>query len=147
PVAPLRTHPNPLAIKLQLMPRLAHPSRLFCWVTDHQSIVGNSFGHHRTRANKSVFAYVMTADDGGIRPDRGAPAHMGACILRLEVDDAPGIDDVGEYHRTAEKHVIVAYRAGVNGDVVLHFNVVAQHDLRRHDHNLTDVAVLTDRAA
>ena len=58
-----------------------------------------------------------------------------------------GLIDVGEHHRRPAEHVVFERDAGVDRHVVLDLDVVADHDARRHDDVLADVAATADAGA
>jgi hypothetical protein len=123
------------------------PADLDGGVSDDECVRFNRFGDDCAGADEGKFADVVAADDGGIRTDGGPAFHGSFGIIAPSVDCAAGVDDIGEDAGGAEEDIVLAGDAGINGDVVLHFHIVAEHHLGGDDDVLSEVAVFADDGA
>jgi hypothetical protein len=67
--------------------------------------------------------------------------------LILSNNGASRIDDIGEYHGWSKKDIILTYHTGVNGYIVLHFNIIPQDHTGGNNHILSQVAVFPNTAS
>ena len=123
------------------------PADLDGGIANNQRVGVDRFGDHCAGADEGKFANVVSADDGGIGAD-GGPAFHGSFGIFASSDDCTSwVDDIGEDAGRAEEDIVLAGDAGINGDVVLHFHIVAEHYLGRDDDVLSEVAVFADHGA
>ena len=98
---------------------------MVCGIAKEQGKWRNGFGHNGTSANEGVGSDVVATHDGGVGPDGSPFPDVGPGIVSFAHDGAAGIDDVGEDTTWAKKNIVIAGHAFINGDVVLHLDVVA----------------------
>lgn len=114
----------------------------------HDKCVGvDGFGDDCAGTDEGKFSDVVAADDGGIGADGGPAFHGSFGIFASSDDCASGVDDIGEDAGGAEEDIVLTGDTGINGDVVLHFHVVAEHDLGGDDDVLSEVTVFADDGA
>ena len=89
----------------------------------------------------------MTANHGGVRPDARSLSYQSGLELIFARHGAARIDDIGEHAGRPEKHIVFAFHAGIDRNVVLHLDPVAQPYLRGNHHILPDIAILADLAS
>lgn len=123
---------------------LAHPARLAPGVSDYQCVIRNIARNHRPRANKREAAYRVPADNRGIGPNSCSLLHQRLLVLVTPVHRAAGIGNIRKDHGRAEKNIVFTNHPGIDGHVILHFYIIAQDDLRRDHHVLTNVATRSD---
>src|SRR5689334_1690436 len=119
----------------------AHPTHLPRRIPHHEGVIRDILRHNRTRRHKRVTADRDSANYRRICPD-GAPAlQMGALIQRMTANLRARIRHVREHARRPEKYVIINDNPGVDRDVVLYLNVIADYRAA------IDVDVLPDDAS
>src|SRR5258706_9114926 len=131
-------------IKIQFVPKLAHPPCLFSRVAYNKCISRNTFCNHSTSANKCKLSNIMPTNNCSIRPYRSAFPYNCLSVLIFSVYCTARICDIGKNHRWAEEYIVFADHSGVNGNVVLHFYIFAQQNFRRYNYILPDVASLAN---
>ena len=128
------------------MPVFAHPASLAGRISEDQRVGEDGLCDHRTGPDKRIGPNLIATNDGGISADGGSFFHVRFLILILANDGASGVDDIGKNHRRAQKNVVVAGNAGVDGYVILHFDIIAQYDIGRDHYVLPDVTAFSDTA-
>ena len=123
------------------------PADLDGGVSNNQGVGFDGFGDDCAGANEGEFADVVATDDGGIGADGGPAFHGSFGIIASSVDRTAWVDDIGEDAGGTEEDIVLAGDAGINGDVVLHFHVVAEDDLGGDDDILSEVTVFADDGA
>src|SRR6185437_10552529 len=88
-----------------------------------------------------------SANDGGIRADGASPLEYCRFVQRVPVHLRTRIADVGKNAGGAEEYVVFNDRAGVDGDVVLNFDVVADYRSAVNVDVLSDDALFSDARA
>ena len=134
-------------IEVEADAEFGDPADLDGGVPDYQGVGIDGFGDDRAGSDEGEFADVVAADDGGIGADGGPAFHGSFGIFAPTVDRTAGVDDIGEDAGGAEEDIVLAGDAGIYGDVVLHFHVVAEYDFGRDDDVLSEVAVFADHGA
>jgi len=123
------------------------PADLDGGVSHYQGVGVDGFGDYRTGTDEGKFADVVAAYDGGIGADGGPAFHGSFGIFAPTVDCTAWVDDIGEDAGGAEEDIVLAGNASINGDVVLHFHVVAEYYLGGDDDVLSEVAVFANDGA
>ncbi len=127
-------------IEAQALAVLAHPADLAGGVADDEGIRLYFLGDHGPCANEGVGSDVVATNDGGIGPDGGPFADHGFHVFPFAVHGAAGVMDIGEDHARPQKNVIFADHAFINGDVVLHFDIIPQYHPIGHKNILPQIA-------
>jgi len=119
-------------------PALADPAQASRGIADYQCVIGNIAGNDRTGSDHGVPAYGVAAHDDGICSDGGSASYQRRLVFMLADDMATWVDDVREHHARPAKYVIFEHYRIVHRDIVLDFDVVA-------DHGVADVNILAER--
>jgi len=135
-----------VGVEAQFMPVFAHPTGLACGVADHQGVIGYVFSYYRSGTDKGELADIVTAYDGGIGTDAGPLTYMCLRILVAAVYRAARIGNIGKNAARPEEYIVVAGYAGIDADIVLHFNIVAEYNTGAYNHILAEIAVAADAA-
>src|SRR5258708_21737640 len=98
----------------------AHPARC----SEHEGVVGDATRHDGARGDEAVAAEGDAADDRGVSANGGAPANERRLVEIAPGDLRAGIGYVGQHAGRTEEDVVLDRRAGVDGDVILDFDVV-----------------------
>src|SRR5688572_26822512 len=98
------------------------PSRDTCHKREWLDVVS----HHSAGGNETILAQLVAAYDGRVCTDRRTATDIGSFVLTLPRYVTAGVDNVGEDHARAQKHVILAMDTLVNAHVVLHLDVGAE---------------------
>src|SRR5438445_3277918 len=133
-----------VVIHFQSYPALAHPSGDPGGGAQHEGVVRHVLGDHGAGADEGETPHGVTADEGRVRAERGAPAHERGAVLVLARDMATRIDHVGEHHGGTAKDVVFQDHALVHRYVVLDLDVVANDDVAGHEHIRTEATAATD---
>lgn len=133
--------------EIKFFPAFTDPALQAGGVAVDQGIVRYIAADDGPGAYKCVAADGNPADDGGIGTDGGAFFDPGRFELFFALDEGAGVYHVGEDHGGSQKHFIFTGYAGVNGDVVLDFDSVAQNHTGGNDYILADVAAFPDFTA
>ena len=88
----------------------------------------------------------MAADDGGVGPDGSPAPDERLPILVFAGDGTPGIQNIRKDTARAEENIVFADDAGIDGDIILNLYIISQHDTRRDNHILSDIASLANHA-
>lgn len=131
-------------VKMESDAELGDPADLDSGISNHQRVGFNRFGDDCAGADEGKFSDVVAADDGSIGADGGPAFHGSFGIFASSDDSASWVDDIGEDAGGAEEDIVLAGNAGINGDVILHFHVVAEHDLGGDDDVLSEVTVFAN---
>ena len=75
--------------------------------------------------------------------DTPGHADFGGEVFGFSADGRSGIDDIGKYHRRAQKNIIFTTYPCVDRDIVLDFDIVTEDHIGGNHHILTDVAILS----
>ena len=110
-----------------LIAMFVHPPYLARGIAGHECKVGHIFGDHRTGANHAVLPECVTAYNRRIGTDGRTAFDERRFELILTADGCTRVDDVGEDHGRAEEHIVLAAHAGIDGYIILHLAVPAQH--------------------
>src|SRR5262245_49384115 len=124
-----------------------HPAADATGVAQDERMVGGVCRDDRSGTDEGVAADRMSADDRAVGAEGRAASDQRPLKFVLAHDMTAGVDQVGEDHRRAPKHVVFQDHAGVDGDVVLNLDVVADDHIRRDHDVLSDVAPRADRGA
>ncbi len=122
----------------------AHPAARTGRVAVHQSVIGNVAGDHRPGADERIAADRRAAHHRAIGTERRALAYQRGAVFVLAGHVAARVHDVGEDHRRPAEYVVFQNAAGINRNIVLNFDVIADHHVRGNHHVLADVAVGAD---
>src|ERR1017187_5288155 len=122
----------------------AHPGGAASGDTHHQGVFRHILGHDGAGGNKRISANGRAAHDGRVGADRGAFADDRLLVHVPAHDFAARIDDVGQNAGRPEEDVVLDDGAGVEGNVVLDLDVVADLDMARHQDVLPKVAAGAD---
>ena len=122
----------------------AHPSDLAGGVANDEGVGLDFFGHNGSGPDEGVGPDVVTTDDGGVGTDGGTFANHSFQVFPFAVDGAARVDDVGKNHGRSQEHVVFAGDTFIDGDVVLHFHVVAEYDAAGNEYVLAEVTVFPD---
>ena len=125
-------------------PALAHPAVQPRRVAVAQPVIRHVLRHHRARADEAVAAQRDPANDRGVRTDRCAALHQRALVLVLAVYMTARVEHVGKDHRWSQERVILNDHPGIDRDVILDLNVVANDAFRRNNDVLPDIAAAAD---
>ncbi len=123
-------------VKLKFETTLAHPTFYPGGVAVYQSVVRDIPGDDSARANKAVPAQSDTADDGGVGANGSALANPSLAIFILAGDMAARVDHVGENAGGTQEAVVLNDHSGIDGDIVLDLDVVAEDHAGGDDHIL-----------
>lgn len=135
---------NTIGIRVsQLVPVPAHPAAVAGRTANHKRVIGNRSGHDAAGSDKAVSAKGGAAYDGGIGADRSSAPDQCFFIEGPSVDFGSRVGDVGEHTAWTEKHIILDFATGVDGYVVLNFDIIADHDIVCDVHVLSEGAVFT----
>lgn len=107
----------------------------------------NILGHHRPRADQRVSADPMAADDGRVRAYRRPALDHRAPVFVLSADVATRVDDIGKHHAGTAKHVVFQRDAIVDGNIVLHLDVIADHHVVADKYILAEGTMFADLRA
>lgn len=132
--------------QFQLHAAGAYPSTNLCRIPINESKIRNVARDHASGADKRVPADHNPAHDRAISPERSPAPYHGGAILVSAAHMAPRIHDVREDHRWSAEHIVFENATRIHGNIVLNFHVPAQNNIRRYDHVLTDVTVLSNPA-
>ena len=134
-------------IEVEADAEFGDPADLNGRVSNYQRVGVDRFGDDCAGTDEGKFADVVATDDGGIGTDGGPAFHGSFGIFASTVYRTAGVDDIGEDAGGAEEDIVLAGDAGIDGDVVLHFHVVAEYDLGGDDDVLSEVTVFADDCA
>jgi hypothetical protein len=130
----------------------AHPALEFAGNPGHQGVIRNNTLDDGARRDKCESADGGSAYDRGVGADGSAVTHQRAGVLVMSHDFRAWIGDIGEDAGGTAENIILELDAGIEGDVVLNFDIVADYDAARHVHVLAqnalppDVCILHDMA-
>ena len=119
--------PTVFTVECQSDTASAHPASLAGRVSVNQRIIGNVPGHNGTGAHKSILADGGAANHGAVGAQRRTFANQRGLVLVFPDNMAPRVRHIGEDHRGSAEDVILKDTTGVDGNIVLDFNVVADH--------------------
>jgi len=125
----------------------AHPALLMGRDTEHEGIIRHVPTDDGTGTNEGVATDGGTTDDGGVGTNGGTAFEKGLLVFFAAIELAAGVDDIGEDAGGTEEAIILDDDAGVDGDIVLNFDVIADEDTRGNDDILTEVAVFPNYRA
>src|SRR4030095_13371995 len=128
----------------ELHTTLTHPTGQPRRIADDERVVGNVPGHHRAGADKGVGANRVAAQHRAVGAETGAALDQRRPELIAARHVTARVDDVGEHHGRPAEDVVFERDPGVNRHVVLDLDVVTNHDLRRDDDVLAEVAAAAD---
>jgi len=131
-------------VEMKAVTVCADPAALPGGVAQEEAIGGRRMREHGAGADKSIFPDSVTADDSGVGADSRSPADQGVPEFVFPGNGAAGVDDVGEHRGGADKDLVFAGDAGVDRDVILYPDAVAQDDTFADHDILTNVAVVAD---
>ena len=132
---------------IQFLATFAHPADLTGGVADHQSVVGDVFGHDSAGADEGVAADGVAADDGAVGAECCAFFDEGWTHLVHLADFRTRVEDVGKDHRGAAENAVFQCDAFINGDVVLNFAFVADGCVGTDDDVLAYIAAFANVGA
>lgn len=130
-----------IIIKIEPLAMFTHPANLAGRVANNEGIGFDFFGNNGSSTDKGVCSDVVTTDDGGIGANGGTFSHDGFHVFALAVDGAAGVINISENHGRAQEHVVFTDDSFVDRDIVLHLDVVAEHDAVCNEYVLAEVAV------
>ncbi len=144
PIRDIATRANGFSfkVKIQSLSMGAHPADLAARVSHYKGIRWHILRYHGACTDKSVFPNLIATNDGGIGTNGRTFSDPGFKVLTFTVHRASWVVHIGEYHAGAEEHIIITNDPGINGDVVLHFDIVTQNNPIGHKYVLTQVAIL-----
>src|SRR5215471_7035307 len=128
-------------LDLQLNPAETRPADLPGRHANHQGVVGHVFCDNGAGADEGMFANRYAANDRAVCAQGRPSSYQRSFVFGLSIDVAPRVGYVGEDHRRPAEHVILQDHAGIERNVVLNFDVIADLHMRRHQHILAKVAV------
>ena len=134
-------------IEVEMMTVFAHPARLTCRITYHQRVGRYIFRYHRTCSDQRIGADDAPAYDGRIRSDGRSFLYTSRPEFMLAGDGATRINNVRKHAARSQKNVVFTRHAGIDRDIILHLDPIAQTYSRRDDDVLPDRAVTADRRA
>src|SRR5689334_22753541 len=102
---------------------LTHPTYLFAWIANHESIRGHILCDYRAGSYKSILSNDAPTNNGGIGPNSSSFFYKCFCILIFANNGAARIRNVSENHGRTEKNIIFASNACVYTYVVLYFYI------------------------
>lgn len=129
------------------MTMAAHPSFLAGGVAHHKGIIGNVLGDYTACGNETVSTKGYSADNGGVGTNGGSPPDKCLLVETVPVNLRSGIRDVGQNTGRAQENIIFNGRSRVDGDIVLHLDVIADDDTTVDINILAKNASLTNLRA
>ena len=122
----------------------AHPPFLLGWHTNNKTIVRNILRYHSACCHERESPERRATDDGGVRPDAGAPPNGRVLVECVPFDLAPGIGNIGQRAGRAKENIVLDHGAAINADIVLHFHIAPQLDTRTEHNILAEVAIFSN---
>ena len=86
----------------------------------------------------------MPTDNGGVCSNGGTSLHTGLPKLLFAHNRTARINHIGKHTAGTQEDIILASHTRIDRDIILHLHAIPQHNTRRNDHILPDVAPLTD---
>lgn len=129
------------------LPVPAHPADLPSGHTGHKCEWMNITVHGRSGCDKSVLPDRNTANDGGVRPKRGAALYECVSILILTRYRSSGIIDVCKHHAGTAKYAIFEGDIIKDRNVVLDLYVVSNNNFISNKYPLPEGYIATESRA
>ena len=112
----------------------AHPTHAAGRITNHQSVRFHILCYHRTCSDKRVLPYLMSAYNSGVCPYAATFVQDGLLVFAFTAYETARIYHVGKYHGRTKEHIVFAYDPGINRNIVLDFDALADNHIRGYDH-------------
>ena len=145
---PIIHHVFPTAIALkggiEAFATFAHPADLSGRHAGHQCVWFHVFGHNGASGDEGALAYRMATDHSAVGTQRGTFAYLGLGIDAMYGKMGARCSHIGEYAARAAEHIVLNLNAFVDGDVVLHTNIVANLYVIAYVDILSERAVFTN---
>ena len=100
-------------IKKKAFAVFAHPADGATRVTHDECIRRHIAGNYSTGTDESIRADIVSTNDRGISAYGGASPDMRLAVFVFAFHGAARVDDVGENHGRAKKHIVGADYSGV----------------------------------
>src|ERR1700733_3719517 len=124
--------------QFELLTVAAHPANVPRGHARHQRVVGYVTVDHGPCANEGVRTDRRATDNGAIRAQGRAAPHERVAIFILAADRGARIVDIGEDHAGSAEDIVFQGDVFVNGNVVLHLDVVTDDDPVADEHVLAE---------
>src|SRR5271165_2024618 len=132
----------------QTFPAFAHEADLPGGIANDHGICRNIPNDNGTSADEGVVADGHTANDGGIRANRGPLMNIGVYeLLAALLDLSAGIEVIRENSIGADKYVISEGNTVPQSHAVLNRDSITDRDVRLDESVIADIAMLTNKRA